>query len=174
MWLCTCGPVVIGVGCYLDHTRKYFGTVSQNAGYFSVSVEYIFVVNWLRTLIFWFVSKLTLQNNYYMFFPKMNVWFYFLATLTSVFYKLMVFYMVYVCCAAKTFLTEYDSVSESLYAPLKWKENVTFRLSTLHFSPSNDIPKLHALCQCLFFFQKPSYNLGLCEPQWPVRLWWSG
>lgn len=105
LWAC-CN----GVGCYLDRTRKYFGTVSQNAGYFSISLEYIFVVNWLRTLIFffffWFVTSHYnfLVDNYYMFFPRINV----SVFIFSVHRPRWFFHITHQRCAAKKSLTVYE------------------------------------------------------------------
>lgn len=100
LWAC-CN----GVGCYLARTRKYFGTVSQNAGYFSVSLEYIFVVNWLRSVIFFF--DLSLHTTVFLciiitcfFFPRTDV---------SVFIFSWrwahVFHFTRLCCTAKKSLT---------------------------------------------------------------------
>lgn len=72
---------------------------------FSISLEYIFVVNWLRTLILLFVTShySFLLDNYYMFFfPRTYVF------LFSQHTGVLIFHITHLCCTAKESLTVFE------------------------------------------------------------------
>lgn len=150
--------------------------------YFSLCLEYIFVVNWLRTLIFfffWFViSHYSFLVHNYMFFPK-NDWsvcFYWVNTLTCLYFVSAGFphlIVPHLGCSAKKSLTVYEC-RVSAWSTDNWKNGITFRLPTHHCGLSHYIPKVSALFQFLVSSETPAIIFGHCDPQWWGHLWWSG